>query len=496
MKPLKPLLLCYPDFGLEGSHGQQFGGDFSFYLSIISCERIKQLNRTINEIIAIYNHKIEEIINYAEEQRNNGAPAIIDPREVQELRHIRAQINCLTRIRDNYLQILYDLEWLQDMDQQRNRTRLTVNIPRRRRPLYQNQQQPVRPSLNTLLPPRSPPLSAQIQRRNLSPEGSTFTQTRPSTRSNTSTSSDSPSRSISPIENTRRIQRDFLTGQYDSEFEVEYRPIINLPRNRNIEVEPEDQLLINFDGSDNNNNLEPEREEPNEEDQDIEAYNNENLQQFLQQIHEIEPEPQLIAERDMATFVVKPPKFSGTPNEDAQEWLQGFLVAAKANGWDDDRKRAVFGTYLKKEPREWYCEWVEDHNAHTWTELRTAFIETHCTDDWREQWHEELRSLKQRRGETVDEYFHQVRKLAKRVNLNAGCTLPYFIRGLLPDIKAIVKTHEPADLATAYGKAKAYEQGKSELKRRSKKTFKYKSSSAESSDSSDDKEEEGRRKRS
>ncbi|RHZ82937.1 hypothetical protein Glove_102g84 [Diversispora epigaea] len=198
---------------------------------------------------------IEEIINYAKEQRNNRAPAIIDPREVQELRHIRAQINCLTRIRDNCLQILYDLE--------------------------------------------SPPLSAQIRRGNLSPEGSTFTQSRLSTRSNTLTSSDSLSRSISPIENTRRIQRDFLTGQYDSDFEIEYRPIINPPRNRNIEVEPEDQLLINFNGSDNNN-VEPEREELNEEDQDIEAYNNKNLRQFLQQIHEIEPEPQLIAERDMA----------------------------------------------------------------------------------------------------------------------------------------------------------------------------------------------------
>ncbi|RHZ85944.1 hypothetical protein Glove_58g117 [Diversispora epigaea] len=314
-------------------------------------------------------------------QRNNGAPAIIDPREVQELRHIRAQINCLTQIRDNCQQILYDLEWLQDsyMAQQRNQTRLTVNISRRRRPLYQNQQQPVRPSLNTLLPPRFPPLSAQIRRENLSSERSTFTQTRPSTRSNTPTSSDSPSRSI---------------------------------------IEPEDQLLINFNGSDNNNNLEPEREEPNEEDQDIEAYNNENLRQFLQQIHEIEPEPQLIAERDIATFVAKPPKFSGISNEDAQEWLQEFLVAAK-------------------NPEN-------DHNAHTWAELRAAFIENHF------------------------------RRLAKRVNLNAARTLPYFVRGLLPDIKAIIKTHEPADLATAYRKAKAYKQGKKEKYERRKKEKKLK----------------------
>ena len=81
---------------------------------MINCERITQLNKTIAEITEIYNQKIREIINFAEEQRNNRALAIVDPREVQELRHIRAQINCLTRIRDKCQQILYDLEWLQD----------------------------------------------------------------------------------------------------------------------------------------------------------------------------------------------------------------------------------------------------------------------------------------------------------------------------------------------------------------------------------------------
>ncbi|RHZ80904.1 hypothetical protein Glove_130g207 [Diversispora epigaea] len=156
---------------------------------MISRERIEQLNRTIAEITEIYNHKIEEIINYAEEQRNNGAPAIINPREVQELRHIRAQINCLTRIRDNCLQILYDLDGSTTESNAIN---------------------------NKYTSKKTSPLSKPTATR------STFTQTRPSTCSNTPTSSDSPSRSISPIENTQRIQRDFLTGQYDSDFEIEY----------------------------------------------------------------------------------------------------------------------------------------------------------------------------------------------------------------------------------------------------------------------------------
>ncbi|RHZ52173.1 hypothetical protein Glove_464g52 [Diversispora epigaea] len=193
---------------------------------MINCERIEQLNRTIAEIIKIYNQKIEEIINFAEEQRNNKAPAIVDFRKIQELRHIRAQINCLIRIKDSC-------------------------------------------------------------QGNLSPKGSTFTQTKPSTRSNTPTSSDSPNQSVSStFTQTKPSTRSNTPTSSDSpnqsvNFKIEYQPITSPPRNKNTKIEPEDQLLIDFNGSDNNNNLEPKREKPNEEDQDIEVYNNENLRQFL-----------------------------------------------------------------------------------------------------------------------------------------------------------------------------------------------------------------------
>ncbi|RHZ72852.1 hypothetical protein Glove_236g62 [Diversispora epigaea] len=174
---------------------------------MINHKQIEQLNRTIAEITEIYNQKIEEIINFAKEQRNN-------------------------------------------------RTLVTLNLR------------------------DSPPILVQIQKGNLSPESSTFTQIRLSTCSNTPTSSDSPNRSVSPIENQQHIQ------------------------NR----------------SNNNNNSESEKEESNEEDQDIEK---QNLPR--------KPEPQLIAERNITIFVTKPSKFSGTPNEDVQKWLQEFLVVAKVN---------------------------------------------------------------------------------------------------------------------------------------------------------------------
>ncbi|RHZ77176.1 hypothetical protein Glove_184g149 [Diversispora epigaea] len=249
---------------------------------------------------------------------------------------------------------------------------------KRRHCVYQQQQQqPPRPSLNTLLPPRSPPLPPHNQIRNTSPEGSNFSQTRPTSRSNTpdSTASESfsRSRSISPINNQ---QRDLLTEQGNTE--IQYRPLI--PRNRNAatEIDMDNQLLITFRTSTNNDReeeLEPNEEELPEENIPIDTYNKLNLRQFLNYINLLNnnPVPEVNnhsgnnsenSDEEMAVYLVKPSKFSGTYGEDPLEWLQEFITVAKANVWNADRKIAVFGDYLRKRPREWHDEWTEANGGY------------------------------------------------------------------------------------------------------------------------------------
>ena len=139
---------------------------------------------------------------------------------------------------------------------------------------------------------------------------------------------------------------------------------------RNI-VEPDEQLLINFDNSINNDQ---EVEELNEEEnQPIDVFNENNLRQFLNFINapeEVNNEPESSdsssessdtnsnhsQDEEMATFFVKPSKFSRTYGEDPLEWLQEFITAAKANNWNNDRKLTVFEAYLRKGPREWHDE--------------------------------------------------------------------------------------------------------------------------------------------
>jgi hypothetical protein len=66
--------------------------------------------------------------------------------------------------------------------------------------------------------------------------------------------------------------------------------------------------------------------------------------------------------------------------------------------------------------------------------------------------------------------------------------MPFFIKGLLPELRAVVKAHEPADLPTAINKAKKYESGLYRAKGKKKKSKKYQDSSDD--DSSDDESSE------
>ncbi|RHZ81753.1 hypothetical protein Glove_117g3 [Diversispora epigaea] len=98
--------------------------------------------------------------------------------------------------------------------------------------------------------------------------------------------------------------------------------------NARTEIDEDEQLLINLGSSTNNDQ---EEREPNEEgglteeeeEVPINVYNDENFRQFLDHIN-IEFEDNNLLENHnkenndekMATFLVKPSKFTGAPNED------------------------------------------------------------------------------------------------------------------------------------------------------------------------------------
>lgn len=90
-------------------------------------------------------------------------------------------------------------------------------------------------------------------------------------------------------------------------------------------------------------------------------------------------------------------------------------------------------------------------------------------------------------------YIIHIQQIATRAGLTATQTIPYFIKGLLSEIKVVVKAHESNDLPTAIRKVKKYEQGLWDPFKKKKKFKKIKSSSEKSSDESS-KDERPKRK--
>ena len=413
--------------------------------------------------------------------------------------------------------------------QPENRTQHRRNTRGRTR-LYQTR--PVAPPLSTRLPPSLSSTPLQTRSGNLSPINTTFdfnTQTRSPT-PGTPKSPASPEvreRSLSPIANQRQYQQDLLTGSSPYTLgneEIVYRAIAGSSRNN--------QDLINFDNSDrliigpgseigddeiqSDNTIADEQENENnfqynldnilpeynniinnnqEDDYNFEINNQDGNNSPSGESSESSDsqEENEESEEEMA-MLVKPPKFSATSQEDPSEWFDDYELATNANGWNDERKKNAMGAYLKKGAREWYLEWATINDAHDWAALRRAFTAKYCNDDFHEQWLDELRGLKQRKGESVEDYYYSVKRMANRAGIDGVATLPYFIRGLLPEIRAVVKTHAPVNLAAALTKAKQYEQGKGEIKKHKKKYKRYESSS-DSSDSSESEDEKSRRKR-
>lgn len=375
--------------------------------------------------------------------------------------------------------------------QPENNPQLYTTPTRQRIRLYQPERTANLPRLNILLPPQfSPPPQPRIQPRggNISPVYSNA----PTQQTRSPVELDQLSEnSQSPIEDTRQsIWNDWSRRDYSTSDNEEpiYQPIAGGSRSIRPLEEFGEQLLINLDsdtGDDTRSIVEDNLENENKSDKKDSSSSSDS--DSSDSSSEDQNEQEENNNNNIMAMLVKPSKFAGTSQEDPREWFEDFEMAANANGWNAGRKRDAVGAYLKKGARDWYLEWNDAHAADDWAAFALAFGRKYFNNEFKEQWLDELRGLKQRKGESVEDYYYQVKRMATRAELDAARTLPHFIRGLLPEIRAVVKTHAPDSLARALTKAQQYEQGKNETSsRRNKKYKKYESSSDESSDSSED----------
>ncbi|RHZ71088.1 hypothetical protein Glove_262g71 [Diversispora epigaea] len=231
------------------------------------------------------------------------------------------------------------------------------------------QQTTSQPPLNTLLPPRSPPLLLQNRIRDTSSKSSNFSQTRPVSHSNTpdsiarhhfyqqqqQTTSQPPLNTLLPPRSPPLLLQNRIrdTSSKSSNFS-QTRPVSHSNTPDSIAT------------STNNNQEAKElnKEEPPEENIPIDAYNDINFCQFLNYINllnELNNNPVLEVNNHLNNNL-----------KNSNKEMATFL--------NDDRKVAVFGTYLRKESREWHDKWVEANLEYNWNQLSIAFTAKYCNN--------------------------------------------------------------------------------------------------------------------
>src|SRR5581483_6193302 len=170
--------------------------------------------------------------------------------------------------------------------------------------------------------------------------------------------------------------------------------------------------------------------------------------------------------------IIKLPDFSGKPEEDPHEWTDLFEQAAAANQWQgDNRKIAICMGYLKGAALNWARAATANNANHritTWsghaqTSMKPRLIAKFAPEVKKNQWYQELMTLRQRADERVDDFTLRFQRLLRKVNTNNlipdALQVKMYLYGLNPLLTPMVVTDNPANLAAAIERARLIETG-------------------------------------
>jgi len=180
--------------------------------------------------------------------------------------------------------------------------------------------------------------------------------------------------------------------------------------------------------------------------------------------------PQPAGPRELS--IIKLSDFTGKPGEDPHEWTDLFEQAAAANQWQGhDRLIAICMGYLKGAALDWARASVANGAANritTWsgnanTSMKERLIEKFAPEVIKNQWYQELMTLRQRPDERVDDFTLKFQRLLRKVNTNNlipdALQVKMYLYGLNPLLTPMVVTENPITLAAAIKRARLIETG-------------------------------------
>lgn len=146
-------------------------------------------------------------------------------------------------------------------------------------------------------------------------------------------------------------------------------------------------------------------------------------------------------------LTITPGKFKGGVEENVEEYLTQFERVARANGWNDNKKKVILPCYLEGAALKWYenIEGTLGENI-TWAQISEGMKETFQGIAWEEQVEYRLRMRMQGETEPVEAYVQDVLNLCQKVdhNMVERSRIKYVLRGLRPSLleKVMVMTND------------------------------------------------------
>ena len=134
-----------------------------------------------------------------------------------------------------------------------------------------------------------------------------------------------------------------------------------------------------------------------------------------------------------------PPKFSGSSTENGWFWLQKFEAYLEFNEIDDAHKIGQFILFIGNACENWYLT-LPENRRDTYAHLRASFIQKYgniasIADE------EIFYNKKQQENESAEAYINYMLTLGNKMQLDQNIMLSTIKRGLLPELRAYVISH-------------------------------------------------------
>jgi len=158
----------------------------------------------------------------------------------------------------------------------------------------------------------------------------------------------------------------------------------------------------------------------------------------------------------------KPEIFRGKPGEDINSFIFKFNIAAKSNGWDEEKKLLKLPAFLSDNALDFYALVImdDDEQNNSCDNVFAALKEKFLPSNYEHMLREELENLKQE-NESVSAFLLKIMKKCKQVDeeMPEKEMIRIMLKGMNPRISRPVYASKPETIADLEKAARGVEAG-------------------------------------